>query len=98
MLDAAEVEIGKTIGVPFNQAVVPTPDRPRCRPAMVLQEDGSAVIYLEIVIPPPHVHLIMTSVAGLQRHTTVLASDAAQVLYDFVLRTRGAYFEGRKQK
>lgn len=87
MLGANETAIG--------QNLIPGADRCRCRPAMVQDESGAAVIYVEIVIPPPHVHLMMTSVAGLQRNTTVLASDAAQVLYDFVMRARGTYFQGR---
>lgn len=98
LLDLQEKLIGAQLIGAGNQMLIPEADRCRARPAMVQRADGSAVIYFEIVITEPTVHLMMTSHKGLEANCGVLASDAAQVLYDYVLRARGAYFEGRKQQ
>lgn len=78
--------------------LVPAPDRPRIRPAMVMQMDGSAVIYLEVVITPTEVDLMMSAVGIAQVQARMVGIDCAQALYDFVLRTRGTYLEGRQGK
>lgn len=74
--------------------LVPPADRPRARPTLVMDDEGTGRIWVEIALPPRTVHACMCDDRLLLQNVQLMAEDLRLAVFDFVRRTRATYFGG----